>query len=53
MDFMFYNTKRLENIIFSKKFDTSNVINMDFIFTGCLSLKELIYLHLKHQMSQI
>ena len=41
MDFMFYNTKRLEHIIFSDKFDTSSVINMDYMFSGCFSLKDL------------
>ena len=38
---MFYNAKNLERIIFSKNFKTTNVITMSYMFSGCVSLKEL------------
>ena len=41
INLMFSGNRNLENIVFTNCFDTSNVTDMSFMFSGCSSLKEL------------
>ncbi len=49
----FANCKKLTEVNFGKNFDTSNVTNMQSIFTGCGSLKKLDFRNTNFDTSKI